>query len=399
MKRVLSGMRPTGALHIGHWEGVLKNWVRLQEDHECLFFVANWHVLTTDYQKTHELKSTIRENVADWIATGINPEKTTLFIQSEVKEHAELFLLLGMLVPIPWLERNPTYKEQLQELRRVHISPPLIEKATKELKGRGQKDLATRLRDSVAGEAASEGAEDASETVRALLPELEKHLPEEVFARLKEAATARDLSTLGFLAYPVLQTADIIAYKAHFVPVGEDQMPHIELSREIVRRFNHLYGDVFPEPNGLLTPTPRLLGTDERKMSKSYGNAVFLGDSAGETEAKIRPMKTDPARVRRTDPGNPENCNVFSWHRLYSSSEEQEDCAKKCRSAAFGCIDCKMILVQNLNRQLEPVRAHRSELLAAPGRIDEILGDGAQKARRIASETLKEVRAAMKLDV
>ncbi|MEW6778001.1 MAG: tryptophan--tRNA ligase [Bdellovibrionota bacterium] len=389
--RVLSGMRPTGPLHIGHWEGVLKNWVALQKESECFFFAADWHVLTTDYERAKDVKETVRENVADWIATGVDPEKSTLFVQSEVKEHAELFLLLGMLVPIPWLERNPTYKEQLNELRKVHISPPLLEKISKELAAKGKKDLAIRLSTVV-------GEEAPPEALQGVMEEVKPFLSEEVFTRLKDAATARDLSTLGFLGYPVLQTADIVIYKAGRVPVGEDQLPHIELSREIVRRFNSLYGNALVEPQALLTPTPRLLGTDDRKMSKSYGNAVFLGDSAEETEAKLKPMKTDPARKRRTDPGDPDKCNVFSWHRVYSSPEEQEDCAKKCRTAAFGCLDCKMVLVHNLNRTLAPVREKRAELLSAPKRIDEILGDGAVRARRIAGETLKEVRRAMKLD-
>jgi len=391
--RVLSGMRPTGPLHIGHWEGVLKNWVKLQEEHECFFFSANWHVLTTDYERMKEVRDSVRENVADWIACGLDPEKSVLFVQSDVKEHAELFLLLSMLVPVPWLERNPTYREQLVELRKVHISPPLLEKIGAELKKKDKKDLSTRLTELAKAEALA-----PPEALEGFLPELEKVLSQDLFARLKDAATARDLSTYGFLGYPVLQTADIIIYKGNVVPVGEDQLPHVELSREIVRRFNSLYGPVFPEPRALLTPTPKLLGTDDRKMSKSYGNEVMLGDSAEETTAKVKVMKTDPARVRRDDPGNPDVCNVYSWHKLYSTPAQQAEVAQKCRSAGFGCLDCKMIMVHNLNRQLEPVRAQRSELLAAPQRIDQILGDGAQRARAVAGETLKEVRHALKID-
>lgn len=394
MKRILSGMRPTGPLHIGHWEGVIKNWVELQKEHECFFFSADWHVLTTDYQKAHGIRPIVRENVANWIAAGIDPARSVIFVQSDIKEHAELHLLLSMLVPVPWLERNPTYKEQLAELRKVHISPPMIAKIAGELKGRGTKgkELGKRFRELAEGR-----VEAPPEALQELVPELEGLLSEELYGRLKETVTARDLSTLGFLAYPVLQTADIIAYKATGVPVGEDQLPHVELSREIVRRFNGLYGEVFPEPKALLTPTPKLLGTDDRKMSKSYGNAVMLGDTAEETIERVKPMKTDPARRRRTDPGNPEVCNVYAWHKLYSSSDEQAHVAEQCRTAGFGCIDCKMIMVNNLNNQLEPLREKRTELLEKPEKLDRIIDEGADRARRIARETMSEVREAMKL--
>lgn len=392
-KRVLSGMRPTGPLHIGHWEGVLKNWAKLQDEHECFFFSADWHVLTTDYERAADVSANVVDNVADWIACGLDPEKSVLFVQSDIKEHAELFLLLSMLVPVPWLERNPTYREQLRELRRVHVPPPLVRKINKELKSRAKKELGKRL---MAAVSTPEG-EHPDETLMDLLPEIEEVLSKDLFARLKQAATARDLSTVGFLSYPVLQTADIIIYKGNYVPVGEDQMPHVELSRDIVRRFNSLYGETFPEPEGLLTPTPRLLGTDERKMSKSFDNAIFLGDSEEDTIAKIKPMQTDPARVRKTDPGDPDKCNVFSWHKLYSSQEEQKDCAQKCRTAAFGCMDCKMILAENLNRRLAPVREKRAALLSDHGRIEKIIADGAEKARAVASQTLKEVREAMNI--
>ena len=243
-KRVLSGMRPSGKLHLGHFHGVLENWLRLQKEHECLFFVADWHALTTEYNNPSNIQDNIKEMVIDWLSCGIDPDKSTIFLQSAVKEHAELHLLLSMITPLSWLERNPTYKEQLEEVK------------------------------------------------------------------------DKDLHTYGFLGYPVLQTADIIIYKADMVPVGIDQAPHLELSREITRRFNFLYGKIFPEPQTLLTETPKLLGTDGRKMSKSYNNAIFLSDPPAVIEKKILPMMTDPARQRRTDKGNPELCPVYFLHKI-----------------------------------------------------------------------------------
>lgn len=316
---VLSGMRPSGPLHLGHWVGALSNWVKLQDQYECYFEIATWHALTTEYENPYELKEWIREMLVDWISVGLDPQKCVMFNQSDVKEHAELHLLLSMLVPVPWLERVPTYKEQQREIAN------------------------------------------------------------------------RDLSTYGFLGYPVLQTADIIIYKAKWVPVGEDQVPHVELAREIVRRFNNFYGETFPEPQAYLTPVPKLPGTDGRKMSKSYGNAILLKDSPEEVERKILPMVTDTRRKRRTDPGEPEDCPVYDYHKVFSSLEERTEIEKGCRSAEIGCIDCKKILIKNLKIFMDPIRERRENLLKKAGLVEEILMDGAQKAKKKARETMEEV--------
>jgi tryptophanyl-tRNA synthetase len=316
---VLSGMRPSGPLHLGHWVGALSNWVKLQDIYECYYEIATWHALTTEYENPYELKQWIKEMLVDWISVGLDPEKCVMFNQSDVKEHAELHLLLSMLVPVPWLERVPTYKEQQREIAN------------------------------------------------------------------------RDLSTYGFLGYPVLQTADIIIYKAKWVPVGEDQVPHVELAREIVRRFNNFYGETFPEPQAYLTPVPRLPGTDGRKMSKSYGNAILLKDSHEEVERKILPMITDTRRKRRTDPGEPEDCPVYDYHKVFSSQEERNEIEVGCRSAGIGCIDCKKILIKNLKNFMDPIRERRENLLKTPGLVEEILKDGAEKAKRKARETMEEV--------
>jgi len=316
---VLSGMRPSGPLHLGHWVGALSNWVKLQDIYECYYEIATWHALTTEYENPYELKQWIKEMLVDWISVGLDPEKCVMFNQSDVKEHAELHLLLSMLVPVPWLERVPTYKEQQREIAN------------------------------------------------------------------------RDLSTYGFLGYPVLQTADIIIYKAKWVPVGEDQVPHVELAREIVRRFNNFYGETFPEPQAYLTPVPRLPGTDGRKMSKSYGNAILLKDSPEEVERKILPMITDTRRKRRTDPGEPEDCPVYDYHKVFSSQEERNEIEVGCRSAGIGCIDCKKILIKNLKNFMDPIRERRENLLKTPGLVEEILKDGAEKAKRKARETMEEV--------
>lgn len=316
---VLSGMRPSGPLHLGHWVGALSNWIKLQEEYECYYEIATWHALTTEYENPYELKKWIREMLVDWISAGLDPEKCVMFNQSDVKEHAELHLLLSMLVPVPWLERVPTYKEQQREIAN------------------------------------------------------------------------RDLSTYGFLGYPVLQTADIIIYKANWVPVGEDQVPHVELAREIVRKFNNFYGETFPEPQAYLTPVPRLLGTDGRKMSKSYGNAILLKDSQEEVERKILPMMTDTRRKRRTDPGEPEDCPVYDYHKVFSREDERTEIEKGCRSAGIGCIDCKRILIKNLNIFMEPIREKREKLLKTPDLIEEILINGAKKAMNKAVQTMEEV--------
>jgi len=325
MGRILSGMRPTGPLHLGNFMGALDNWVRLQRQHECFFSIVDWHSLTTDYADPGAIRENIVEVATDWLAAGLDPSQSTLFIQSLVPEHAELHLLLSMIVPVPLLERVPTYKEQQQQL------------------------------------------------------------------------TEKDLSTYGFLGYPLLQTADIIIYKADMVPVGEDQVPHIELAREVVRKFNNLYGPVFPEPQNLLTAVPRIPGTDGRKMSKSYGNAVYLKDSPDVVRQKLKPMLTDPARKRRTDPGDPEVCPVFDLHKAFSPKDVQDWAAAGCKSAGIGCLDCKGALIEQLLKRLEEVHARRPEFASRPDTVWDILREGSKKARQVAQATMEEVRAAMKI--
>jgi len=323
--RILSGMRPTGPLHIGHLTGALDNWVRLMDTYECFFAIVDWHALTTDYADPKDVRDNVLEVATDWLAAGLDPARSTLFIQSLVPEHAELHLLLSMIIPVPWLERVPSYKEQQNQL------------------------------------------------------------------------AEKDLSTYGFLGYPLLQSADIMIYKADAVPVGEDQAPHVELSREVVRRFNHFYGPVFPEPKTLLTEVPRVPGTDGRKMSKSYGNAVFLKDPPDVVRQKIKPMVTDPARKRRTDPGNPDICPVFDLHKAFSSKETQEWAAQGCRTAGIGCLDCKGKLIDHLLQRLEGIHARRPEFAARPDTVWDILRAGSGRAREVARATMEQVRSAMKI--
>ncbi|NIO17485.1 MAG: tryptophan--tRNA ligase [Deltaproteobacteria bacterium] len=324
-KIVLSGMRPTGKLHLGNYFGATVNWVELQErgDTDCFYFVADWHSLTTDYDSTEEIAGNIKEMVADWLACGIDPEKSTIFIQSAVKEHAELNLILSMITPLPWLERNPTYKEQMRE----------------------------------------------QET--------------------------RDLHTYGFLGYPVLQAADIIMYKANLVPVGIDQVPHVELTREIARRFNHFYGEVFPLPEPYLTETPKLLGIDNRKMSKSYDNAIYLSDSEEELNSKVMEMITDPQRKRRSDPGNPEICNVFSFHKMFSEDETVQRIRRECQTAEIGCVECKRIMAEGLNRFITPIRDKRSEILKNESLLNIVFDRGSKRAGERAVLTMRETREAI----
>ena len=324
-RTILSGMRPTGKLHLGHLFGALKNWIQLQEEHDCLFFVADWHALTTDYADTSKIRENIMEMVIDWLACGLDPAKAIIFQQSQVKEHAELALLLGMITPLPWLERCPTYKEQ-------------------------QKELADK-----------------------------------------------ELNTYGFLGYPLLMTADILIYKSTGVPVGIDQVPHIELAREIARRFNNFYGPIFPLPEPLLTESPKIPGTDGRKMSKSYNNAVWLSDSPEEVKTKISRMMTDPARKRRTDPGNPEICPVFDLHKVYTDEETHRWIIEGCTTAGIGCLDCKRPLIEAINESLEPIRAKRAELEADKDKVIDILNEGSRKARERAQATMAEVREAVRL--
>lgn len=324
MQSVLSGMRPTGKLHLGHLEGVLKSYVEMQESYRAFYMVADWHALTTNYEKPENVIENSIEMFKDWLSVGINPDKAVMFVQSAVKEHAELFLLLCMMTPVPWLERNPTYKEQKQEL------------------------------------------------------------------------TGKDLSTIGFLGYPVLQAADILIYKADKVPIGEDQRPHLELTREIARRFNNIYGAFFPEPKEILTQMPKLPGIDGRKMSKSYDNAIYLTDSADDVSSKVKNMFTDPLKLRKNDPGHPDKCVVCAFHRFYSPVE-YDAVVSECISGARGCMDCKKQLSAKLNEKLEPIRRKRLEIEKDAGKINDIIKDGNKKASAAAAETMAEVRKLMRL--
>lgn len=319
-------MRPTGKLHLGHLVGALHNWTRLQDAHDCFYFVADWHALTSDYADTSRLTSHAVDNVTDWLAAGVDPERSTIFVQSLVPEHAELYLLLSMIIPIPWLERVPTYKE------------------------------------------------------------------------LQDQLTEKDLSTHGFLGYPLLQTADVIIYDANFVPVGDDQVPHLELSREVVRRFHNLYGQVFVEPQALLTHFPRLPGLDNRKMSKSYGNTIDLSDTAEDVVAKVRQMYTDPKRVRADIPGTVEGNPVFVYHDAFNpNGEEVDDLKTRYREGRVGDVEVKKKLAAALNAYLEPMRERRAQYEAHPDRVREIMHEGSKKARALAVVTMERVREAMRL--
>ncbi len=393
--RVLSGMRPTGSLHLGHYHGVLKNWVRLQAEYPCLFFVADWHALTTDYENPQSVQGNGWDMVVDWLAAGVDPNQAILFIQSQVPEHAELHLLLSMMAPIGWLERVPTYKDQQEKL------------------------------------------------------------------------TDRDLSTYGFLGYPLLQSADILIYRARYVPVGEDQVPHVEFTREVARRFNHLYGKepgfedkakaavkkmgskkarllnelrtryleqgegealgraqalvteqqnlsrgdlerlygwlegggkkILVEPEALLTEASKMPGLDGQKMSKSYGNTISLREDPDSVTKKIRTMPTDPARVKRTDPGTPEKCPVWSLHLVYSDEGTRQWAHRGCTTAGIGCLECKQPVIDAVNRELAPMRSRAQAYLDDPTLVKNIIADGCERAKRLAAETMREVREAMGL--
>ena len=324
--RVVSGMRPTGRLHLGHLVGALKNWAALQDQYDCFYFVADWHALTSEYANTSDIAANALDNAVDWIAAGVDPERSTLFIQSLVPEHAELYLLLQMVVPIPWLERVPTYKEQREQL------------------------------------------------------------------------TEKDLSTVGFLGYPLLQTADVALYDGRFVPVGEDQVAHLELSREAVRRFHQFYGEVLVEAQPLLTSMPRLPGLDNRKMSKSYGNTIDLTDDDEAVTKKVRQMYTDPKRVRADIPGTVEGNPVFMYHDVFNSDvAEVEDLKARYRAGRVGDVEVKTKLARAMNAALAPLRERRREVMARPERVREILIEGSRRARGIAHETMERVRAAVKL--
>ena len=356
-RRVLSGMRPTGRLHLGNYMGALHNWIKLQHQYECYFFIADYHALTTDYADTRLLKENIRQVVLDFLAGGLDPEKCTIFRQSNVPAHFELNDLLAMITPLSWLERVPSYKDQQEQLRE------------------------------------------------------------------------KDLATFGFLGYPLLQSADILLYQPTFVPVGQDQAAHVEITREIARRFNSLYGShpqaekvqleeassdldrlqvlerearssgaILPEPQVLLTPSPKLPGTDGRKMSKSYGNTILLSDPEGEVRAKLKTMVTDPARIRRTDPGDPEVCPVFDLHKVFSSSEIQLEAAHGCRTAGIGCIQCKGWLADAVTTQLAPMQERRRYFEAHEHEVADILSAGAARANLRANQTMQQVRAAVGID-
>lgn len=323
-KRILSGMRPTGRLHLGNYAGALENWVRLQGEYENFHMVADWHTLTTSYEDTSSIRNDTIEMVIDWFAAGIDPDKSVVFVQSQVKEHAELFLLFAMLVTVPRLERNPTVKEQARDL-----------------------GLDSRM-------------------------------------------------SYGHLGYPVLQAADILIYRAQAVPVGEDQVPHVELTREIARRFNSLYGEVFPEPEALLTEFARLPGLDGNRMSKSAGNTILLSDEPEEIQRKVMTAVTDPQKIRRGDPGRPEICLVFTFHRKFNP-DEVSDIERDCRSGALGCVACKKNLAGKLACFLEPIRERRSYYAAHTDEVEDIIAQGNARARAEAAQTMALVRAAMRI--
>ena len=322
-RRILSGMRPTGRLHLGHLVGALNNWARLQDEYECFFMVADWHALMSEYANPSIIKENAFDNIIDWIACGISPDKATIFIQSDVKEHLDLFMILSALTPLGWLERCPTYKEQIKELKN------------------------------------------------------------------------KDISTYAFLGYPVLQAADILAYKAEYVPIGEDQLPHLELTREIARRFNSLYKeDILIDPQPLLTAFPRLLGLDLRKMSKSYDNCIYLSDSRDILHKKVMSMITDPKRIKRTDPGHPEKCNVHSYYAVFKP-ELVEEIKEKCKFAQIGCTECKAKLSEILTEHLRPIQEKRNKLISDKKQISDIIDKGKIKAGEVTSGTLKEVKRVM----
>jgi len=323
-KRILSGIRPTGPLHLGNLHGALKNWVKLQDSYQCFYFIADWHALTTEYENPGNIIPYTKDIITDWLSVGLDPERSVIFIQSRIKEHSELFLLFGMLVTISRLERVPSYKEFQEQ-------------------------------------------------------------------------TGRELCNYGFLGYPVLQSADILMYRAHGVPVGEDQVPHIELTREIARRFNTLYQPIFPEPEAILTPVPRVPGTNGRKMSKSYNNAVYLSDPPELVEQKLKTMITDPARKRRSDPGDPEKCPVWDFHKIYTSAETHQWVMKGCSSAGIGCLECKAKVIEKALEELKPIQEKRAYYQSHPQEIEQVIDKGCEQARRFAQETMRMVREAIKI--
>lgn len=321
--RILSGMRPTGPMHLGNLAGALRNWAELQDEYDCFYCIVDWHALMSEFANPRSIAQYTYEVLADWLAVGLDPERATIFIQSHVPEHAELHMVLSCITPIPWLERCPTYKEQQREMR------------------------------------------------------------------------DHDLSNYAFLGYPVLMAADILLYRADTVPVGDDQLPHLELTREIARRFNHLYGEVFPEPQALLAPTSRILGLDRRKMSKSYGNYIALADPPDTIRTKVMSMITDPQRIRRTDPGRPDYCNVHTYYEAFSTAEEAEAVARRCRGAEWGCTECKGRLAEVLIELLSPIRDRREQLLRERDELQDIIAAGSRRAHEVAHETMERVHQAL----
>ncbi|OGS20188.1 MAG: tryptophan--tRNA ligase [Elusimicrobia bacterium RIFOXYA2_FULL_39_19] len=321
--RILSGMRPSGKLHIGHFIGTLNNWVKLQDEYSCYYMVADLHALTTEYANTGNLKDNTQEMVLDWLACGLDPQKSVIFRQSDIKEHSELHMVLSMITPLGWLFRCPTYKEQLKEIK------------------------------------------------------------------------DKDIHTYGFLGYPVLQAADILMYKATHVPVGEDQLPHLELTREIARRFNFLYGEIFPEPKAILSNAPRVPGTDGRKMSKSYNNAICLADTPAEITQKVNQMFTDPQKIRLTDLGHPEGCIVYAFHKFFSENAQETEAL--CKEGKIGCVADKKELTKNILKILEPVREKREQFAKQKGLVDDILAQGRKQAFDYASQVMAEVLKTIKL--
>jgi len=323
-KIILSGARPTGEIHLGNYFGALENWVRLQNDYDCYFFIADWHALTTGYDETADLPENLIQLIADYLACGLDPDKSVLFLQSQILEQAELHLLLSMITPLSWLERCPTYKDQISQMKN------------------------------------------------------------------------KDITTYGFLGYPCLMASDILTYRADFVPVGEDQLPHLELSREIARRFNHLYGQVFPEPQPLLTTAKVLPGTDGRKMSKSYHNTITFADEPETVRKKVMSMVTDPARIRKDDKGHPEVCSVYAFHKVFNA-EEWDEIGASCRAGTIGCVACKKKLQEKLLAFHRPIHEKRKQLLENRDDLRRVIKAGSDKARQKAAETMIDVRRAMHL--
>ncbi len=387
-------MRPTGKLHLGHYFGVIKNWIELQRDHETYYMIADWHALTTSYKSTEQIKENIEQVMIDWIALGLDPNKSVLFIQSHVKEELELFLIFSMITPKSWLEWNPTYKDMKYNLLKIADLELSFKGGIRDLVKEFLAKLPYKVEDF---EALEENLLDTiSEAfVRAVFDGI---LEPEVLSKLNVSKRGfYDTDTYGFLGYPVLQAVDILIYKAEAVPVGEDQLPHIELTREIARRFNQLYGEVFPEPKALLTETPRLLGTDGRKMSKSYNNAIYFADSKEEVQQKVMKFFTDPQKLRKGDPGRPQLCPVFSYHKIFTNPEQTKQIEADCKSGALGCVDCKRLMFEGLNAFLEPIREKRSQVEGSLKELKDIFLEGSEKARQTARETLEEVREKIKL--